>query len=86
MREEQDATCEEDKSLTSSMIRSPWQTGVHKGDEEATLNLLEELEKVPPPLRRSARLRRPNPKFINATIAEEDLDLITYEEAVKKDK
>jgi hypothetical protein len=50
MREEQDTTCEEDKSLTSSMIRSPWQTGVHKGDEEATLNLLEELEKVPPPL------------------------------------
>jgi hypothetical protein len=48
--------------------------------------LLEELEKVPPPLRRSTRLRRSNSKFANATMAEEDLEQVTYEEAAKKDK
>jgi hypothetical protein len=57
MREDQDAICEEDKSPTFSMTRSPWQIGVHKRDEKGTINLLEELEKVPPPLQRSARLR-----------------------------
>jgi Reverse transcriptase (RNA-dependent DNA polymerase) len=41
---------------------------------------------MPPSLRRSTRPRRPNPKFTNIAIAEEDLELITYEEVAKKDK
>jgi hypothetical protein len=57
MREDQDATCEEDKSPTFSMTRSPWHIGVYEGDEKITLNLLEELEKVPPPLQSSQMLQ-----------------------------
>jgi hypothetical protein len=85
-REDQDATCEEDKSPTSSTTKSPWRTGIHKGDERATPNMLEELEEIPPLIWRSARIRRPNPKFANAAIAEEDLEPIIYEETAKKDK
>jgi hypothetical protein len=34
----------------------------------------------------STRPRRPNSMFVNVAIAEENLELVTYEEASKRDK
>ncbi|GAB2303795.1 hypothetical protein Dimus_038963 [Dionaea muscipula] len=66
---------DEDKSGDQSPKRSPWRTGVHKVTEEARPSQFEELEDADDPQsqrRRSTRVRKPNPKYANAALIEDD--------------
>jgi Integrase core domain len=68
--------------------KSPWQTGVHtRSSEEEKASELEELEEEVPQLqlRTSTRIRKPNPKYANAALVEDNgaKEPSTYEEAAQ---
>ncbi|KAE8720906.1 tir-nbs resistance protein [Hibiscus syriacus] len=61
--------------------QNPWQTGVYQQPNEEG-GPSETEESIPQSqLRRSTRIRRPNPKYANATIIEEATEPETFEEA-----
>ena len=50
-------------------IENPWQTGVYQRPVEDT-EPIQEGEGSQPQLRRSTRIRKPNPKYANVAVAE----------------
>ncbi|KAE8724129.1 hypothetical protein F3Y22_tig00010869pilonHSYRG00008 [Hibiscus syriacus] len=65
------------------VTQNPWQTGVYQQPNEEG-GLSETEESIPQSqLRRSTRIRRPNPKYANAAIIEEATEPETFEEASK---
>ncbi|KAE8723067.1 PLAC8 family protein [Hibiscus syriacus] len=65
------------------VTQNPWQTGVYQQPNEEG-GPSETEESIPQSqLRRSTRIRRPNPKYANASIIEEATELETFEEASK---
>nr|DAD30233.1 TPA_asm: hypothetical protein HUJ06_031701 [Nelumbo nucifera]DAD30241.1 TPA_asm: hypothetical protein HUJ06_031709 [Nelumbo nucifera]DAD30243.1 TPA_asm: hypothetical protein HUJ06_031711 [Nelumbo nucifera]DAD30260.1 TPA_asm: hypothetical protein HUJ06_031728 [Nelumbo nucifera]DAD30262.1 TPA_asm: hypothetical protein HUJ06_031730 [Nelumbo nucifera] len=69
----------------------PWSTSVHeqKTAEDIRPSQMEELEEQPrQELRRSTKVRRPNPKYIDAALAEEvnNLKPIAHEDACKSER
>ncbi|KAF7823791.1 Retrovirus-related Pol polyprotein from transposon TNT 1-94 [Senna tora] len=62
----------EDSNDEHEVTQSPWQTGVYQQQNEAG-ETSEVVEPAPQfQLRRSARVRKPNPKYANATTVEEE--------------
>ncbi|PKI76065.1 hypothetical protein CRG98_003537 [Punica granatum] len=50
---------------------NPWKTGVYRRSEEQEISREEEMEEESQPeLRRSSRLRRPNPKYVNVALVQ----------------
>ncbi|KAE8723075.1 PLAC8 family protein [Hibiscus syriacus] len=65
------------------VTQNPWQTGVYQQPNEEG-GPSETEESIPQSqLRRSTRIRRPNPKYANAAIIEEATEPETFEEASK---
>ncbi|KAE8679378.1 hypothetical protein F3Y22_tig00111402pilonHSYRG01323 [Hibiscus syriacus] len=65
------------------VTQNPWQTGVYQQPNEED-GPSETEESIPQSqLRRSTRIRRPNPKYANAAIIEEATEPETFEEASK---
>ncbi|KAE8673149.1 hypothetical protein F3Y22_tig00111810pilonHSYRG00151 [Hibiscus syriacus] len=65
------------------MTQNPWKTGVYQQPNEEG-GPSETEESIPQSqLRRSTRIRRPNPKYANAAIIEEATEPETFEEASK---
>ncbi|KAE8681852.1 hypothetical protein F3Y22_tig00111303pilonHSYRG00095 [Hibiscus syriacus] len=69
--------------IEQRVTQNPWQTGVYQQpNEEGGPSEIE--ESIPQSqLRRSTRIRRPNPKYANAAIIEEATEPETFEEASK---
>ncbi|KAE8728709.1 hypothetical protein F3Y22_tig00004111pilonHSYRG00116 [Hibiscus syriacus] len=68
------------------VTQNPWQTGVYQQPNEEG-GPSETEESIPQSqLRRSTRIRRPNPKYANAAIIEEATEPETFEEASKNVK
>ncbi|KAH7854836.1 hypothetical protein Vadar_018221 [Vaccinium darrowii] len=53
---------------------SPWQTGVHPSSPEEIRPSQQEVEEDNPPPRRSTRQRKPNPKYMDAALAKEEIE------------
>ncbi|KAE8734204.1 PLAC8 family protein [Hibiscus syriacus] len=72
-----------DDDIEQRVTQNPWQTGVYQQrNEEGGPSETE--ESIPQSqLRRSTRIRRPNPKYANAAIIEEATEPETFEEASK---
>jgi hypothetical protein len=85
-QEDLDVTSEEDKSTLYFEAKSMWQTERHNENEEATPHLLEELEELSPSLQMTTRSRRPNSRYVNTTIVEDNLELVTYDDVPIRDK
>jgi transposase InsO family protein len=81
-------TMEKGQSPNVAKAKSPWKTGVLEEIEGTTPDLQEEVEEMPPPIRRSSRPRHPNPKYANAAVGEENSveEPTNYEEAAKNIK
>ena len=72
---------EQSEEGNEETTQSPWQTGVHQREEDDANN-------GQPELRRSTRPRKPNPKYANAAVAEEEKfkEPESYEEAYQNTK
>ncbi|KAG6492478.1 hypothetical protein ZIOFF_047441 [Zingiber officinale] len=70
-----------DNDIEQGVAQSPWQTGIYQqpNEEERPSEMEESTSQSQ--LRRSIRTRRPNPKYVNATIVEEATEPETFEEA-----
>lgn len=71
--------------------RSSWKTGVYEKMESVSLvtELLEDQPikgTSPSILKRSRRVKRPNPKYANVVVVEEDKEPMTFQEVSKKAK
>ncbi|XP_058071224.1 uncharacterized mitochondrial protein AtMg00820-like [Magnolia sinica] len=62
---------------------SPWQTRVHQSSSEELCPSQHEVTVDNPPLRRTTRQRKPNPRYVDAALAEEETvkEPMTFEEA-----
>lgn len=74
---------EHSTSDTLEKSMSPWQTGVPLRSPEELRPSQQEVEEDNPPLRRSTRQRKPNQKYVNAALAEEESvkEPATFDEA-----
>ncbi|KAH7864234.1 hypothetical protein Vadar_027345 [Vaccinium darrowii] len=61
-------------SGTPEKSMSPWQTGVHPSSPEGVRPSQQEVEEDNPPPRRSTRQRKPNPKYMDAALAKEEIE------------
>ncbi|KAE8725434.1 Indole-3-acetic acid-amido synthetase GH3.17 [Hibiscus syriacus] len=72
-----------DDDVEQRVTQNPWQTGVYQQPNEEG-GPSETEESIPQSqLRRSTRIRRPNPKYANTAIIEEATEPETFEEASK---
>ncbi|KAE8722922.1 putative LRR receptor-like serine/threonine-protein kinase [Hibiscus syriacus] len=75
-----------DDDIEQRVIQNPWQIGVYQQpNEEGGPSEIEE-SILQSQLRRSTRIRRPNPKYANTTIIEEATEPKTFKEASKNVK
>ncbi|KAH7846888.1 hypothetical protein Vadar_019336 [Vaccinium darrowii] len=70
-----DGEQEPSSSGTPEKSMSPWQTGVHPSSPEEVRPSQQEVEEDNPPPRRSTRQRKPNPKYMDAALAKEEIDV-----------
>ncbi|KAE8675325.1 Detected protein of unknown function [Hibiscus syriacus] len=68
-------------NIEQRVTQNPWQTGVYQQSNEEGVPSETEGSIPQSQLRRSTRIRRPNPKYVNAAIIEETTEAETFEEA-----
>ncbi|KAH7864697.1 hypothetical protein Vadar_032733 [Vaccinium darrowii] len=73
-----DGEQEPSSSGTPEKPMSPWQTGVHPSSPEEVRPSQQKVEEDNPPPRRSTRQRKPNPKYVDAALAKEEIEVIQY--------
>lgn len=68
---------EQDPSLSGTPKKgmSPWQTGVHPSSPTEVRLSQHEVEEDNSPLKRSTRQRKPNPKYMDAVLAKEEIEV-----------
>ncbi|KAH7838815.1 hypothetical protein Vadar_031486 [Vaccinium darrowii] len=69
-----DSEQEPSSSGTPEKPMSPWQTGVHPSSPEEIRPSQQEVEEDNPPPRRFTRQRKPNPKYMDAALAKEEIE------------
>ncbi|KAH7855830.1 hypothetical protein Vadar_029469 [Vaccinium darrowii] len=70
-----DGEQEPSSSGTPEKPMSPWQTRVHPSSPKEVRPSQQEVEEDNPPPRRSTRQRKPNPKYMDAALAKEEIDV-----------
>ena len=78
---------DEENGAEQGEIENPWQRGVYQRPVEDT-EPVQEGEGSQPQLRRSTRIRKPNPKYANAAVAEVEIpkEPETFDEASQSPK